>query len=52
MEILRTISLVILILFILVFVMCYFVSKEQKERNIILIFMTVFVIPLIYIILN
>ena len=52
MEILRIISLVILILFVLAFIMCYLVSKEQKERNIILAIMTVFAIPTIYIILN
>lgn len=52
METLRTISLVILILFILVFIICYLVSKDQKERNVILLIMTVFAIPTIYIILN
>ena len=52
METLRIISLVILILFILVFIICYLVSKDQKERNVILLIMTVFAIPTIYIILN
>ena len=52
MEILRIISLAFLLIVDLVLISAYITINEKKDKNIILVILTIFIIPTFYIMLK